>query len=167
MESTWKEVYRGGNPQQFLAVQISKRCPDFHFISNHKSEQVVQKYVFTFSFSSKRKSSRPDFREGVHISVFDENQNLNTFSVQIWTGQVFRFQFSTKTQMWTPLRKSGRLDLRFEKNENVNTYFCTTCSDLRFEIKWKSGHLSKIWTARNCWGFPPLTLLLLFSYYPD
>ena len=92
-------AYRGGNPQQFLAVQISERCPDFHFISNRKSEQVVQKYVFTFSFFSKRKSSRPDFRKGVHIFVFDENQNLNTFSVQIWTGQVFRFQFSTKTQM--------------------------------------------------------------------
>ena len=68
-------------PQQFLAVQISERCPDFHFISNRKSEQVVQKYVFTFSFSSKRKSSRPDFCKGVNIFVFDENQNLNTFSV--------------------------------------------------------------------------------------
>ena len=86
-------------PQQFLAVQISERCPDFHFISNRKSEQVVQKYVFTFSFSSKRISSRPDFRKGVHIFVFDENQNLNTFSVQICTGKVFRFQFSSKTKM--------------------------------------------------------------------
>ena len=55
------------------------------------------------------------FLKGVHICVFDKNRNLNTFSVQIWTGQVFRFQFSTKTQMWTPLRKSRRLDLRFEK----------------------------------------------------
>ena len=86
MDSLKKEedsfhALRGGNPQQFLAVQISERCPDFHFISNRKSEQVVQKYVFTFSFSSKRKSSRPDFCKGVNIFVFDENQNLNTFSV--------------------------------------------------------------------------------------
>ena len=88
-----------------------------------------------FHFFSKRKSGRPDFWKGVHIFVFDKNQNLNTFSVQIWTGKVFRFQFSSKTQMQTPLQKSGWLDLRFEENENVNTYFCTTCPDLRFEIK--------------------------------
>ena len=90
----WSNNYsnvRGGNPQQFLAVQISERCPDFHFISNRKSEQVVQKYVFTFSFFSKRKSGRPDFWKGVHIFVFDENQNLNTFPVQICTEKVFRF----------------------------------------------------------------------------
>ena len=74
--------YRGGNSQQFLAVQIFERCPDFHFISNRKSEQVVQKYVFTFSFFSKRKSGRPDFWKGVHIFVFDENRNLNTFPVR-------------------------------------------------------------------------------------
>ena len=109
-----------------------------------------------FHFFSKRKSGRPDFWKGVHIFVFDENQNVNTFPVQICTEKVFRFWFSSKTKMWTPLRKSGWLDLCFEKNENVNTSFCTTCSDLRFEIKWKSGHLSKIWTARNCWEFPPL-----------
>ena len=46
--------------------------------------------------------------------------------------------------MLTPLQKSGRLDLRFEENENVNTYFCTTCSDLQFEMKLKSGQLSEI-----------------------
>ena len=92
-------VYRGGNSQQFLAVQIFERCPDFHFISNRKSEQVVQKYVFTFSFFSKRKSGRPDFWKGVHIFVFDENQNVNTFPVQICTEKVFTFRFSSKTQM--------------------------------------------------------------------
>ena len=42
----------GGNSQQFLAVQISERCSHFY---------------------SKRKSSRPDFRKGVHICVFVEN----------------------------------------------------------------------------------------------
>ena len=89
----------------------------------------------------------------IHICVFDENWNPNTFPVKICTEKVFRFRFLSKTQIYTHLQKSGRLDLRFEKN--VNTYFCTTCSDLQFEIKWKSEHLSEIWTARNCLGFAP------------
>ena len=86
--------------------------------------------MFTFSFFfSKRKSGRPDFWKGVHIFVFDENQNVNTFPVQICTEKVFTFRFSSKTQMWTPFQKSGRPDLWFEEIENVNTF-------------------PKIWTAR-------------------
>ena len=82
-----------------------------------------------FHFFSKRKSGRPDFWKGVHIFVFDENQNVNTFPVQICTEKVFTFRFSSKTQMWTPFQKSGRPDLWFEEIENVNTF-------------------PKIWTAR-------------------
>ena len=101
---------RGGNSQQFLAVQIFERCPDFHFISNRKSEQVVQKYVFTFSFFFKTQIwpsrflercshfrfwwkskcehlSCPNlYRKGVHISIFIKNANVNTFS-KIWTAR--------------------------------------------------------------------------------
>ena len=126
---------RGGNPQQFLSVQISQRCSDFHFHSNPISRRShFRKGVHIFIFF-KQQSRRSDFRMCVQISVFDQNRNLNTFSVQIQTGKVSRFQFLSKTQIFTHLRKSVRLDLRFEENENVNTYFCTTCSDLRFEIK--------------------------------
>ena len=85
--------------------------------------------VHIFIFFSKRKSGRPDFWKGVHIFVFDENQNVNTFPVQICTEKVFTFRFSSKTQMWTPFQKSGRPDLWFEEIENVNTF-------------------PKIWTAR-------------------
>ena len=120
-------VFRGGNPQQFLAVQISERCPDFHFISN--LNRSYRNTCSHFHLFSKLKSGRPDFWKGVHIFVFDENQNVNTFPVQICTEKVFTFRFSSKTQMWTPFQKSGRPDLWFEEIENVNTF-------------------PKIWTAR-------------------
>ena len=150
----------------FWPFRFSKGVLIFIFIQNANLAVQIFGKVFTFSISSNHKSGRPDFWKGVHICVFDENRNVNTFSVQIWTGKVFTFWFSSKTKMWTPFQKSGRPDLRFEKNENVNTYFCTTCSDLRFEIKWKSGHLSKIWTARNCWEFPPLKTYIQPSPLP-
>ena len=54
---------RGGNSQQFLAVQISERCLHFHF-------------------HSKRKSSRPDFWKGVHI--------FNFFKSQIWPSRFLK-----------------------------------------------------------------------------
>ena len=149
-------ISRGGNSQQFLAVQIFERCPDFHFHSKRKSGRPdFWKGVHIFNFFKSQiwpsrfleRCSHLRFwwkskcehlfctdldRKGVHILIFIKNENVNTFP-KIWTA---RFAF-------------------WKKNENVNTYFCTTCSDLRFEIKWKSGHLSEIWTARNCWGFPP------------
>ena len=117
----WHMSPRGGNSQQFLAVQILKRCPDFYFISNRKSEQVVQKYVFTFSFFFKTQIwpsrflercshfrfwwkskcehlSCPNlYRKGVQISIFIKNENVNTFP-KIWTA---RFAFWKKMTMWT------------------------------------------------------------------
>ena len=122
--------YRGGNSQQFLAVQIFERCSHFHFHSKRKSSRpdfwkgvhifnffksqiwpfrflkgvlifilfqianLNRSYRNTcshFHFFSKRKSGRPDFWKGVHIFVFDENQNVNTFPVQICTEKVFTF----------------------------------------------------------------------------
>ena len=146
----------GGNSQQFLAVQIFERCPDFHFISNRKSEQVVQKYVFTFSF-------------------FFQNANL---AVQIF-GKVFTFSFLMKIKMWTPFlsksvqKRCSHFDFHQKRkcehlSKNLDGQICDLKKlkmwtpfqksgrlDLRFEWKWKCEHLSEIWTARNCWEFPP------------
>ena len=134
--------YRGGNSQQFLAVQIFERCPDFHFISNRKSEQVVQKYVFTFSFFFKTQIwpsrflercshfrfwwkskcehlSCPNlYRKGVHISIFIKNANVNTFS-KIWTARFVIWR------NWKCEHLSKNLDGQicvFNENENQDTF---------------------------------------------
>ena len=147
---------------------------------------------FSFSFKTQIWPSR--FLERCSHFQFLQITNL---AVQIF-GKVFTFAFLMKIEMWTPFlyrfgqercshfdfhqkRKCEHLSKNLDgqicvlkKNENVNTYFCTTCSDLRFEIKWKSGHLSEIWTARNCWEFPPQdvysvdyqVLIRVFSIFP-
>ena len=152
---------RGGNPQQVLAVQISERCPDFHFISNanlnrsyrntcshfhffQNANLAVQIFgkVFTFSFLMKIKMWTPFLSKSVQkrCSHFDFHQKRKCEHLsKNLDGQICDLK---KLKMWTPFQKSGR-------------------PDLRFEWKWKSGHLSKIWTARNCWEFPPLKYIIL------
>ena len=105
----------------FWPFRFLKGVLIFIFIKNANLAVQIFGKVFTFSISSNHKSGRPDFWKGVHICVFDENRNVNTFSVQIWTGKVFTFWFSSKTKMWTPFQKSGRPDLRFEKKMKMWT----------------------------------------------
>ena len=92
----------------FLSVQISQVCSDFHFHSNRKSLQVVQKlcvYIFIFL---KRKSRHPylsKFYQCVRKSIhtlenldryvcldlrFEENENLNTLNTNM---KIFEFRF--------------------------------------------------------------------------
>ena len=157
----------------FWPFRFLKGVLIFIFIKNANLAVQIFGKVFTFSISSNHKSGRPDFWKGVHICVFDENRNVNTFSVQIWTGKVFTFWFSSKTKMWTPFQKSGRPDLRFEKKWKCEHVFLYDLFRFAIWNKMKirtpfrnlngqkllgvsiSGHLSEIWMARNCWGFPP------------
>ena len=112
---------RGGNSQQFLAVQIFERCPDFHFYS-------------------KRKSGRPDFWKGVHI--------FNFFKSQIWPSRFLercshlRFWWKSKCEhlFCTDLDRKGVHILIFIKNENVNTFPKIWTARFAF---WKK---KKMWT---------------------
>ena len=112
----------GGNSQQFLAVQIFERCPDFHF-------------------HSKRKSGRPDFWKGVHI--------FNFFKSQIWPSRFLercshlRFWWKSKCEhlFCTDLDRKGVHILIFIKNENVNTFPKIWTARFAFWKKWKCEHV--------------------------
>ena len=128
---------------------------------------------FSFYFKSQIWTGRTEIR--VHIFIFFQNANL---AVQIF-GKVFTFSFLMKIKMWTPFlsksvqKRCSHFDFHQKRKcehlfKNLDGQICDLKKlkmwtpfqksgrpDLRFEWKWKSGHLSKIWTARNCWEFPP------------
>ena len=114
-------------------------CSHFHFFQNANLAVQIFGKVFTFSFLMKIKMWTPFLSKSVQkrCSHFDFHQKRKCEHLsKNLDGQICDLK---KLKMWTPFQKSGRLDLRFE-------------------WKWKCEHLTKIWTARNCWEFPPLVI---------
>ena len=133
-------------------------------------------FWFSFYFKSQIWTGCTEIR--VHIFIFFQNANL---AVQIF-GKVFAFSFLMKIKMWTPFlsksvqKRCSHFDFHQKRkcehlSKNLDGQICDLKKlkmwtpfqksgrlDLRFEWKWKCEHLTKIWTARNCWEFPPLVI---------